>query len=283
MFSRKTSKTIISNNVNKKRRRTKSETDINNSDESKNLDDQEQLKKLSRDNSNKHPFSDEKENLSVQEQLKELCGENNSKPLFSDEEDTSEPTFDEDFTDCEEESPSSDEDDSVDDCSSNLKKNHDTINHLCPVIREKLRHWAIKFTVIHAIITALLLILKPVFPCLPSSAKNLIKTENKFVISSFSPENAADKSEFMYIGLAEQLKRIINPKNNINEVLQLQFNIDGLPLFGSGGKELWPLLGRVHFCSNLYETFVIAAYSGVGKPILLNRFFQNLLRKLIPF
>ena len=86
-----------------------------------------------------------------------------------------------------------------------------------PKIREKFRKWAIKFTVVHIII-ALLLILKPMFPCLPSSANNLIRTVNCFTIESYCLENSTDKSEYVYIGISEQLKRIINPKNHVEKI-----------------------------------------------------------------
>ena len=79
----------------------------------------------------------------------------------------------------------------------NNKINHDKNNHQCPVVREKLRHWAITYTVLHVVLTALLLILRGIFPCLPANAKTLIKTENKFQIQPFFPENIADKSEFV--------------------------------------------------------------------------------------
>ena len=83
---------------------------------------------------------------------------------------------------------------------------------MCPIMREKLRFWSIKFTIVHVIITALLLILKDVFSCLPVHAKNLLKTENQFIVESFCPENPADKSEFVYIGLALQLQKLIIQK-----------------------------------------------------------------------
>ena len=146
---------------------------------------------------------------------------------------------------------------------------------MCPTIREKLRYWAIIFTIVQVIITALLLILKDVFPCLPAHAQNLLKTENKFIIEEYCPENSLQKSDFVYIGLAEQLQRLVNPKNHEKKVLLLQFNVDGVPLFKSGGIEFWPILGKIHFASDLYEPLIIAAFSGIGKPFLLNRYFEE--------
>ena len=95
----------------------------------------------------------------------------------------------------------------------NRKSDHDRENHMCPMVREKLREWAIQFTIIQAVITALLIILSGVFPCLPLNAKTLISTKNRFLIETFCSENSLDKSEYAFIGISEQLQRIVSPKN----------------------------------------------------------------------
>ena len=84
----------------------------------------------------------------------------------------------------------------------------------------------------------------------------------------------------MYIGLAKQLQRVINPKNHTEKKLKLQFNMDGLPLFKSGGVELLPILGKVNFHSDLYEPFIIAAYKGIGKPSILHRYLDKFIQEL---
>ena len=114
---------------------------------------------------------------------------------------------------------------------------------MCPAIRKKFSLWAIKFTVLHIVITALLMLLKSIFPCLPKHAKNLLETDNLYKTERFFLKNANDESEFVYIGLAEQLKRIVNPRNHMNNHLKLKFNVDGLPLFKTGGIEFWPIVG----------------------------------------
>ena len=96
--------------------------------------------------------------------------------------------------------------------------------------------------IVHIIITAFLLILKGKFPCLPSHEKNLAKTRSQFTVKSFYPEDPSDNSVFVYTGLARQLQRIVNSKNHAEKKLKLQFNLDGLPLFRSGGSEFWPIL-----------------------------------------
>ena len=120
-----------------------------------------------------------------------------------------------------------------------------------------------------------------IFPCLPQHGKTLIRTKTEFTVTSFCPENSQDHSEFAYIGISTQLQRIINPANHPeNKVLKLQFNVDGLPLFKSGGIEFWPILGKVHFMSDLYDPFIIAVYKGIGKPSLLNRYFKEFVKEL---
>ena len=160
------------------------------------------------------------------------------------------------------------------------KESH-TCSATCLIVREKLRVWAINFCIVQTIITALLMVLNGIFPCLPQHGKTLIRTKTEFTVTSFCPENSQDHSEFAYIGISTQLQRIINPANHPeNKVLKLQFNVDGLPLFKSGGIEFWPILGKVHFMSDLYDPFIIAVYKGIGKPSLLNRYFKEFVKEL---
>ena len=160
------------------------------------------------------------------------------------------------------------------------KIEHDTEKHLCLSLREKLKLWAINFCVVQTIVTALLTILKEIFPCLPLHAKHLIKIQNKFTVEKFFSENSLDNSEFVYIGLAEQLKRIVNVINHSEKILKLQFNMDGLPLFKSGGLEFWPILGKINFQPDIYEPFIIAAYNGKGKPSLLSRYLIKFVNEV---
>ena len=51
-------------------------------------------------------------------------------------------------------------------------------------------------------------------------------------------------------------------------------------MFKLGGIEFWPILGKVNFCSDLYELFIIAAYSGKNKPSLLNGYFSKFVAEL---
>ena len=110
----------------------------------------------------------------------------------------------------------------------------------------------IKFSIVQTIVTALLTILKDVFPCLTKHGKNSTKTKSEFIVSSFCPEDPSDNSEFLYVGLAKQLQRLVNSKNHTVKNLKLKFNMDGLPLFKSGGMEFWPILEKIHFYPDLY-------------------------------
>ena len=118
------------------------------------------------------------------------------------------------------------------------KQKHLCSANICAQVQEKLRLWAINCIVFHTFLNALLKILHDILPCLPLCSKTLLRTTNKFVIEKFYPEIKNDKSEYAYFGLAYQLNRIVNPENHLNNrTLLLQFNIDGLPLFKSGGQE----------------------------------------------
>lgn len=115
----------------------------------------------------------------------------------------------------------------------------------------------------------LLRCLNKFYPEIPSTKNNLL-CENytlKNQIRKFNPENELDSSEFIYIGVAEQLKKIVEETVHLSDTLFLQMNIDGFSSFKSSAKELWPILGKIFVPeNNPFKPFAIAIYFGVGKP-----------------
>ena len=91
-----------------------------------------------------------------------------------------------------------------------------TLKDITLKTQEKLRIWAVNFIVCNTIINALLKILNDILPDLPKCSKTLLKTNsgNSFLVEKFFPEDPSDKSEYVYVGLSKNLKRIVNPKNH---------------------------------------------------------------------
>lgn len=54
--------------------------------------------------------------------------------------------------------------------------------------------------------------------------------------------------QFVYFGLEKGIRHSVNVDLHENRKLQLQFNIDGVPLFKSAKKQFWPILCKI-FCN----------------------------------
>jgi len=94
----------------------------------------------------------------------------------------------------------------------------------------------------------------------PKTAKTFLQTTK----AQYDIEiNEQDASEFVYFGISEQLKRIVNPLLHNDHIIHLLVNVDGL-LFKSSCKQFWPMLCQV-FCEenvNPYKPFPVTIYSG---------------------
>ena len=113
---------------------------------------------------------------------------------------------------------------------------------------------------------------------LPRDARTLLNKKESFKIY-----NIGD-GDFVYFGIKENLCNILSkhcPKKIT--VLDLMFNIDGVPLFKSSQKSFWPIL----CCSNNIpnnKPFVIGIYCGIGKPninIYMKEFVEELADLLV--
>ncbi|XP_031338854.1 uncharacterized protein LOC116172972 [Photinus pyralis] len=85
----------------------------------------------------------------------------------------------------------------------------------------------------------------------------------------------------VYLGISPNLQRILSPlistsPNLIN--IKLAFNVDGLPLFKSSNVNIWPILCQIK--SITVEPFVVAIFSGSGKPVPLSTYLEDFVEEL---
>ncbi|OXU19212.1 hypothetical protein TSAR_006247, partial [Trichomalopsis sarcophagae] len=109
----------------------------------------------------------------------------------------------------------------------------------------------------------------PYIPTLPLSSKTLLKFKSLdcYKIEKFDKNDIDNTYEFLYCGISKQLQKTINPKLHETLELEVQFHIDGLPIYQSSSKEFWPILGKVSMKSIIYEPFIVAVYCGTGVDI----------------
>ena len=136
-------------------------------------------------------------------------------------------------------------------------------------ILEKLQLWGSKFNITNIAMTHLLKILSMYFPQLPKDSRTLLKTPKLASVRKMGP------GEYCHKGLGNGLKSLVQrnfvPENN---AFVLQFNIDGLPLFRSSSRALWPILGMA---INLPDKvpFVIGLYCGTEKPPVAAEYLEE--------
>lgn len=104
---------------------------------------------------------------------------------------------------------------------------------------DELRSWALKFHIKRRAITGLLKILKcNGMSYLPKDSRTLLQTPRKVNI-----ENIVG-GKYWHQGLKNALSPIFSSLNK-DITLQMNINIDGLPLYKSSTIEFWPILGNI--------------------------------------
>ena len=140
-------------------------------------------------------------------------------------------------------------------------------------ISNMLSEWAVTFGITMEALSALLRILQPVLKDIPKDPRTLLKTKTSYNIQKKCG------GEYYHFGIKNNIVNIISVQYDcepIAQTLQLQINIDGLPLFKSSSHQFWPILGRlVNIPSN--EPFVIGIFSGTTKPTNIANYLKDFI------
>lgn len=117
---------------------------------------------------------------------------------------------------------------------------------------------------------------------MPKSHKTLFRRYSplKYKVVPFNPNDVNDKSKFVYFGLKETLKKIINPTLQLDNLVYLTFNVDGVSSFKSSCLEIWPILAHIHTNRIDHKPFPVCMRVGKGKPKSLNLFFNDFIDEL---
>ena len=105
----------------------------------------------------------------------------------------------------------------------------------------KLADWATSFNITNTSLRSLLFILNRYHRELPLDPRTLLRTPKTVPIRSLE-----SGGEMCYFGINKGIQSLAD--NGIlsclqqTDVIQLQFNVDGLPLFKSSNMQLWPIL-----------------------------------------
>ncbi|KAJ8671356.1 hypothetical protein QAD02_002615 [Eretmocerus hayati] len=145
---------------------------------------------------------------------------------------------------------------------------------------EQLRTWAVHNNLTDSSIDQLLQILRSrLMPELPKTSKTFFRTDIRHKVHQVIDDNQ-ELSEYVYYGIEENLRRVINPLLHLNKTIELLINLDGLSVYKSTNIQFWPILIKVHVDEDLYKPFVAGAWSGRGKPDMENPLWRIFIHDL---
>lgn len=124
-----------------------------------------------------------------------------------------------------------------------------------------LQTWATENAATHTSIKGLLNIFNKHFPNLnlPTDARTLMETPRSLPITSGEGLNG----EYFHYGMEKALLNALQYAAVTVSKINLNINIDGLPLFQSSRKEFWPILVNIHEMKNI-PPLIIGIYCGPG-------------------
>lgn len=147
-------------------------------------------------------------------------------------------------------------------------------------LRAFLAHWAIQNKLPQSVVNDLLIGLRKFgHPELPSDVRTLCNTPNRIDMQTLAG------GTYAHYGLERALKEQLRYRHAFLQciadtespvTLQININIDGLPLSKSSKSQFWTILGKV-VGTQFVEPFVIGAFHGSGKPSSVTQFLQPFL------
>lgn len=140
-------------------------------------------------------------------------------------------------------------------------------------LEDDLATWATEHKITHVALNSLLHILREHNLTLPKDSRTLLGT----VRSTELQDKASGK--YYHYGVLKSIKEVLHQNiymlSNINK-LELQVNIDGLPLFKSSAKQFWPILGTVQNLPHK-EPVTIGLFCGTCKPTSLDEYLEDFI------
>lgn len=151
-----------------------------------------------------------------------------------------------------------------------------------PEVNE-LRVWAVESRCPAIHLDKLLKILKRrLIPQIPQSSKTLLFTS----AAQYKVDTILDadglQAEFSYLGIEKGLQACVNPALHEDNIIELDFNIDGAKIKKSSPKTMWPILCKVNYnpLPKIYRPFAVLVFYGNGKPKNNIEFFKPFVREV---
>lgn len=140
--------------------------------------------------------------------------------------------------------------------------------------RNNLREWAVSKNISQEALKDLLNVINQRYPgTVPVDPRTLLQTPRNIVIKEI------EGGEYWYNGLTKPLTNILNVWLDLPDMINLNFNVDGLPIFKSSKKEFWPILCNIHERTDV-RPLIVGIYYGSGKPKNLNQYLEDFVSEM---
>lgn len=139
--------------------------------------------------------------------------------------------------------------------------------------RNNLQTWAVQKNISHASFKELIVIVNNRFGnILPCDPRTILHTPKTRSIKTM------EGGDYWHHGIKHSLNEILVNWDTLPDQIELNINIDGLPIYKSAKKEFWPILANIHKCE--INPFIIGIYFGAGKPKNLDFFLDDFVSEM---
>lgn len=131
---------------------------------------------------------------------------------------------------------------------------------------DELSTWALQCQVKHSALNKLLAILKSAggHEYLPADARTLVKTpRDKVELKNFA--NSKFRQDYWHYGLQKVVKEALSGQPGNYSLVNMNVNIDGVPMFRSSSKSFWPILVELHELRNQLAPLIVGIFCGKSK------------------
>lgn len=168
----------------------------------------------------------------------------------------------------------------LDDYEENILSDSDSETELefvdVDLLRKQLSLWAKECNITLISVTKLLVILRSHGHSeLPKVAQTLLSTPTHNQIVPVDP------GHYIHIGIEKnilKLLKLISNLNDIDNIISMDVNVDGVPITNSTRKQFWPILGR---CVEISKyPFPIGIFYGLKKPTSSSDLFEHFISEI---
>ena len=141
-------------------------------------------------------------------------------------------------------------------------------------LSEKIKEWYLETKPTRRCLHELLKILKGEGLDVPLSAQKLVGKADPVLVKS------VQSGIYVHFGIQNQLNKISHILQEYDHI-EMDINIDGIPLFKSSRAQLWLILLKIVNVKEKIEAFPAGIYLGKKKPNCVKKFFEEFVDEFI--